>query len=189
MAGTLAMSFAAIPAFWWWHHQQRSPSLQMEDLIQQAAWRHGVDPTLLKAVIRQESGFNPDARGAAGERGLMQIMPGAAQDWQTHQHRTLPTIEALFDPQLNLEIGAWYLGRALQQWSAHPEREKLALLQYNAGRSQALRAVREQEKNLPLHIPIESTRHYIKNVLSYRADYLEHQTGKAAHGQASKSHP
>ena len=55
--------------------------------IAAASVRHNVDPHLIKAVIMQESDFDSDARGAAGEIGLMQITSGAALDWSRVHRR------------------------------------------------------------------------------------------------------
>ena len=52
-----------------------------DSLIEQAARRYQVSPSLIKAVIWRESRFQPDMRGNAGERGLMQITESAAKDW------------------------------------------------------------------------------------------------------------
>lgn len=111
-----------------------------DQLVAAAAQRNGIDALLLKSVIRQESGFDPRACGSAGEVGLMQIMPGqngAAQDWADAHRQPLPSRGVLFNPALNVEVGAWYLARALRRWSDYQTAVELALCEYNAGISKA----------------------------------------------------
>ncbi len=177
---TFMLAAAAVPLFgllglagFWVIRTSRAAAArrQLEPLVRRTARRHGVDPSLVLAVIRQESNFDADARGAAGEIGLMQITQNAAADWARAQRRSLGAENILFAPELNLEIGVWYLAKALRQFRHHRDREVLALSQYNAGRQRALRWAEEYRENLLKHIPIPSTRGYIVNVLKYRASY------------------
>ena len=86
-------------------------------LIAAAAARHGVDPLLVKAVIWQESRFQPEKLGAHGERGLMQVTEPAAQDWVQALGVETFVPEDLLDPKTNIEVGTWYLAQALKHWS------------------------------------------------------------------------
>jgi len=109
-------------------------------LIEQTAVRYGLDSRLLRAVIWRESNFRADIRGRRGEIGLMQIMPGpngAVQDWADARKIPSPCDGLLFDPELNIDIGAWYLARALRYWQPYSEYMSLALCEYNAGRKYA----------------------------------------------------
>ena len=144
---------------------------KLEPLITTVSIRHNVDPNLIKAVIRQETDFKVNARGAAGERGLMQIMPPVVEDWERLTGGKLSSIDDLFRPEVNIEIGTWYLARALNQFNHHPESVVLALSQYNAGRSRALAWEKEYQENILKHIPYSSTRHYITMVIKYRDRY------------------
>ena len=89
--------------------------------IEAAAARHGVDPALLKALIRQESGFNPSAGSPAGAQGLAQLMPGTAASLGV----TDP-----FDPLQSIEGGAKYLRQQLDSFGGDVTS---ALAAYNAG--------------------------------------------------------
>jgi len=89
--------------------------------IEAAAARHGVDPALLKGLIKQESGFDPNARSPAGAAGLCQLMPATA--------RSLGVTDVL-DPAQSIEGGAKYLGQMLQKYGGD---ERKALAAYNAG--------------------------------------------------------
>lgn len=143
-------------------------------LIRNAGKRNGVDPALLKAVIWRESNFNRDTIGSKGEIGLMQIMPQfAAADWARAKHRNPPSRGALADPELNIEIGSWYLGRALHRWREYREQEALALCEYNAGlqRAESWKPPRK-DGTVADRITISSTSAYVADILSKRKEYV-----------------
>ena len=89
--------------------------------INAAAASNGIDPALLKGLVSQESGFNPNARSGAGAVGLTQLMPGTAA--------SLGVTNPL-DPAQSLQGGAKYLREQLDRFGGD---EKLALAAYNAG--------------------------------------------------------
>ena len=138
-----------------------------DQIILEAARRNQVDPRLLKAVIWRESRFNPYTRGKAGEIGLMQIMPDkAVVDWAKAKGREIPYRGALFDPELNIEIGSWYLGRAIRRWNRYRDCYVLALCEYNAGLTRANKwkpanpGAGARDK-----ISITTTRSYVNDIL------------------------
>ena len=89
--------------------------------IDAAAQKYGVDPALLRGLIKQESGFNPNAGSSAGAQGLTQLMPGTA--------RSLGCTNPL-DPAQSIDAGAKYLRQQLDTFGGDARK---ALAAYNAG--------------------------------------------------------
>jgi soluble lytic murein transglycosylase-like protein len=89
--------------------------------ITAAAKKHGIDPALLAGLVKQESGFNPNAGSPAGARGLTQLMPATAAGLG---------VTNVLDPAQSLEGGAKYLRAQLDAFGGDVTR---ALAAYNAG--------------------------------------------------------
>ena len=144
-------------------------------LIVQAARKHGVDSRLVKAVIYRESRFDPSARGKAGEVGLMQIMPETAvKDWARAQNVELPTVGMLYSPQLNIEIGTWYLARAMAMWRGYKCNVELALCQYNAGEGRVRNWKPDSYDGEVIdRIKIKSTRSYVEAIMKKYQRYCK----------------
>ncbi|MBF0136554.1 MAG: lytic transglycosylase domain-containing protein [Magnetococcales bacterium] len=120
----------------------RTPNI--DQLIQEVAYGQGLDPVLLRAVVAVESDFNPRSVSSKGAMGLMQLMPGTAQDMGLRNP---------FHPEQNLRAGARYLKLMLERFPTLP----MALAAYNAGPSSV-----ENHGGIP---PYPETRQYIKKVL------------------------
>jgi soluble lytic murein transglycosylase len=108
-----------------------------DHIIGQAAARNGVDFYLVKALIFEESWFRPQVRGAAGELGLMQITMAAASDYASQKGFPQFNNARLVEPDLNVEIGCWYLRRSIEHYKSFPQPIIFALLRYNAGEVRA----------------------------------------------------
>ena len=117
-------------------------------LIQREAARHGIDPELVHAVIRAESGYDTRARSPAGACGLMQLMPATAARFGVADR---------WDPAQNIRGGVAYLRFLLERFD-HDLR--LALAAYNAGEG----AVEQYGRRIP---PYPETQTYVRRVLGY----------------------
>jgi soluble lytic murein transglycosylase len=148
---------------------ERISESAFDDIIWEKAQRHGVSPYLVKAVVKQESGFLPWAVGDAGEVGLMQITGQVVTDWERATGQQCRLQGLLFDPRLNIEIGTWYLARAVRDWQQYRDRDVLALAQYNAGPTRARNwAPEDPNENALERVRYPGTQEYISRVLRYR---------------------
>src|SRR5689334_16297129 len=106
------LAIGAICALYWWRSNRLEHS--QDSVIRAAASRYGVDPSLVKAVVWQESRFNPGIRGKANEIGLMQLQEVTAQEWADAEHVRPFQHEHCFNPLTNTLAGAWYLKKLLR---------------------------------------------------------------------------
>lgn len=124
---------------------------QYDAQITAAATKYGIDPALLKGLIRQESNFNPSAQSPVGAQGLTQLMPGTAATLGV----TDPT-----DPAQAIDGGAKYLKQQLDRFGGDASK---ALAAYNAGPGAVAKY-----GGVP---PYAETQNYVQKVLGYAAEY------------------
>lgn len=128
---------------------QISSKSQILDMVNQVARNNGVDEKLVQALIKQESGFNPNAKSKAGAMGLMQLMPATAKALG---------VSDPFNPTQNVEGGVKYLKSMLNRYNGNVI---LALAAYNAGPNAV-----DKYDGVP---PYKETQNYVKSIL---ANYL-----------------
>lgn len=134
-----------------WGNGSRLAPGRLEEIIRSASNRYGVDPDLVRAVVKAESDFNTTARSPKGAQGLMQLMPDTAR---------LRNISNVYDPDENIDGGVRHLKFLLDRYQGDL---RLTLAGYNAG----VQAV-EKYGGVP---PYPETREYIRRVLDYHQRY------------------
>jgi soluble lytic murein transglycosylase len=112
---------------------------RFDAVIAAAATRYQMDPALVKAVVWQESRFNPNDRGRAGELGLMQVRETAAWEWASAEHIAGFEHASCLDPATNTLAGTWYLKKTLSRYKQADNPLPYALADYNAGRANVLK--------------------------------------------------
>lgn len=125
----------AIGYCWW---EGRLARMQ-HGAISAAAERYGVEPALVKAIVWRESRFHPQARGRAGEIGLMQLQETAAREWAAAERIEGFEHEQCLDPGTNTLAGTYYLKKLLKRYARTDNPVPYALADYNAGRANVLR--------------------------------------------------
>jgi soluble lytic murein transglycosylase len=148
--------------------------LRHEDIIRQQAKDKGLDPSLIAAIIYEESKFR-DQTSHAGARGLMQITPETARFIARDSGGTAFTERDLATPQINIAYGAYYLRYLMRRYDGN---EILVVAAYNAGETRVNAWVRQaggpDAFRAESHIPFPETRAYVHGVLKHRKDYRDH---------------
>jgi soluble lytic murein transglycosylase-like protein len=118
--------------------------------IDEIANRHGVNPGLVRSVIRAESAFNPWAVSRKGAQGLMQLMPSTASSLG---------VRDAFNPRQNIEGGVRHLRYLLDRY---PGNTTLALAAYNAGENAV-----DRYGGVP---PYQETQQYVRKILDIQGE-------------------
>ena len=146
----------------WW--ERLWYPLRYEQIVRGHARNYELDPALLAAVIYQESKFKADARSSSGAIGLMQLLPDTAQGIALHTGGTAFRVGDLYDPEINVRYGAWYLRHLLQKYRD----ERTALAAYNAGQENVDRWRRSGRE-----IQFSETRAYVDRVEELKQIYRD----------------
>lgn len=133
---------------------------KVEDIQQKIineAQRQNLSPSLALALAKVESDFNPQAVSHAGARGVMQIMPGTAEQVFGVSRKRL------FEPDLNIQLGIQFINQLLDRYNG---RLDIALSHYNGGSG-----VKNRRGELNV---IPATQNYVEKVLSSQQDFLQY---------------
>jgi membrane-bound lytic murein transglycosylase C len=164
-------------------------------LVARFAEQYKISPSLVLAVIRTESNFNPFAVSSAPAYGLMQLVPtsGGREAWRRARGADgIPTRDDLFVPETNIELGVAYLNvltyNQLEAVGNGVSREYCVISAYNTGPSNTLRTFSKDSvaavnqinrleppavyERLRASLPYEETRHYLEKVVNYRRQFV-----------------
>ena len=164
-------------------------------LVHQFAEQYRISPSLVFAVIRTESNFNPYAVSSAPAYGLMQLVPtsGGREAYRKAKGKDVaPSRDYLFDPSNNVELGTAYLNvlmfNQLENVEHHVSREYCVIAAYNTGPSNVFRTFSRDRTaavnqinslqpaavydQLRANLPYEETRHYLEKVTTYRKAFV-----------------
>lgn len=125
----------------------------LNEIIARTASLHDIDPAIIKAIVRAESGYDPKAVSKKGARGLMQLMPETAKAMG---------VDNSFDPEHNIRGGVKYFKMLLDKFDGEME---LALAAYNAGTGKV-----RKYNGVP---PYRATKRFIRKVIRYYNYYKE----------------
>ena len=139
--------------------------LEHVDTIRAEAKRYDLEPALIAAVIRQESGWVPDSRSAPGAVGLMQVLPSTARFIAKQDRRPSPAPDQLDDPAVNIAYGSWYLRYLVDRYGS----TRAALVAYNAGETNlvawtAAATTAGRNFTFPADVPFPETRAFVTKV-------------------------
>jgi soluble lytic murein transglycosylase len=140
-----------------WYLRARYP-LRYEHIVRGHSENYRLEPALVAAMIYQESKFDADAESDSGAIGLMQLLPETAEGIATRTGGSRFEVDDLYDPELNVRYGCWYLRHLLDKYGD----ERDALAAYNGGQG-----------NVDRGVVFPETEHYVDRVLELRGIYRD----------------
>jgi soluble lytic murein transglycosylase-like protein len=148
--------------------------IEEKGFLADRAKEFGIDPALLRGLVRQESVFDPQARSRAGALGLMQLTPATAKSLSRSVLRARYRQAFLYDPGVNARLGAAYFKRLLDRFGG---KIIYALASYNGGPTRMARVLRENSSRDDDEVfeshPAYETRDYVRRVMLYAESYRE----------------
>jgi len=159
-AGVSAWFLLATPDF---VQRERYP-LRYQAIVTGHARNYHLDPALLAAVIYAESKFHANAKSSSGAIGLMQLLPSTADGIALHTGGTNFHRSDLYNPEINVRYGAWYLRHLLDKY----DDEQAALAAYNAGQNNVDRWLADGQG-----IRFSETRAYVDRVEDLKGIYRD----------------
>lgn len=141
------------------------------EVIVRAANARKLDPRLVLAIMRQESGFNPRAKSPAAARGLLQLTFDAASKYTTGAQIKNLQEDDLYRPEINIALACEYLSELFEMFPNLPE---AVVASYNGGEDNVARWVKRAQQNDPgffaAEVGFAETKDYVFKVMSnYRA--------------------
>ncbi|WP_046231806.1 lytic transglycosylase domain-containing protein [Paenibacillus algorifonticola] len=130
-----------------------------QSIVNAAAQKYHIEPSLIAAIIQQESSWNPQAKSSAGAGGLMQLMPGTASGLG---------VKDVNDPIQNVNGGTKYISQMMSKYNNDPQ---LALAAYNWGPGNLDKAIKKYGANwsaIVSYAPTETQKYVAKVMGNWR---------------------
>lgn len=154
--------------------EHQSYPIKYEEIVEENAKENDLPTSLIYAVIRTESSFRPDVESHANAKGLMQLTPDTFDFIVMKTGRNELTIDQIFEPEVNIYCGSWYLRFLLDRYD---QNLPVALAAYNAGMGNVGKWLKDEaysSDGVNLHtIPFPETENYVKKVMDAKAKYEE----------------
>lgn len=145
--------------------------IKYEEYVSEYSRMHKVDPALVYAIIKSESGFSQNAKSKAGAVGLMQIMPNTFKWLQSKRGVKSTSVVDLIDPEVNIDNGTYLISLLLEKYKS----EQVAICAYNAGIGTVDGWLADEncsENGVTLsYIPYWETRQYLNKVMKTKEIY------------------
>lgn len=146
--------------------------LNYTEVVKEKSEKYGLEPSLVCAIIRTESRFNIDAVSKKGASGLMQIMEPTAE-WAAESIGLMDyDYERIREPQINIEIGCWYISKLISQYDGNID---TALAAYNAGSGNVSKWLGDplysKDGNSLSSIPFGETERYVSKIENNKGIY------------------
>lgn len=140
------------------------------DLIVPYAQKHGLDPNLFFALVRQESAFNPMSYSSANARGLTQVIPGTADGIARALGVSDFQQSDLFKPYISIRFGTYYLGYVANTFNGNPY---YALMGYNGGPGNAQKWQKPDLDVAVEGITLTESHLYVRTVMAQYRQYVD----------------
>jgi soluble lytic murein transglycosylase len=146
--------------------------LKYKEYVIKYSIQNKIDPYLVFAVIKAESSFKPEAKSKKDARGLMQITEGTGAWGAAELKLESYSVESLFDPEINIRIGCWYLSRLMEEFNNEID---LVIAAYNGGSGNVSQWLKNREYSTSGKaldkIPFSETHTFLKRVKLYYSIY------------------
>lgn len=140
--------------------------MKYQSLVDKYAGEFGLDAAMVYGVIHTESKFDPYAVSSAQAKGLMQLRDETARDCAKELKISGFTTDSLFEPEVNIRLGCYYLKKLLKTYNGNIE---TAIAAYNGGPGNVDKWLKDQsiskEHGILSHIPFPETQNYVERVM------------------------
>lgn len=149
--------------------------VKYKNYVVKYAKQNEIDPYLVFAVVKAESGFDEFATSRKGAKGLMQLMDKTAEWGANEVGITNFNSQMLYEPDINIRIGCWYLKRLITEFEGNVN---MALLAYNGGSGKVRKWLEgTSTEELMENVPYQETDNFVRKVNEFYELYMRYYKG------------